>query len=255
VALEQRSDDRPLRRDAERNRQRILDAAGRLIGDRGLEVSHDEIAREANVGVGTVYRRFPTRERLFDALYHRELDTMVAIAEKAAQVDDPLQGLRLFLERSFEQQAANRGLRELLIGHSGTTDLARSAQSRIGPIVGGLVVRAQAEGRLHPAIGPTDTAMIPVMINAVMRASREADPDQWRRWLAILLEGMAVGRRRKSFPGHAPSPSEVERIIGGRSEPPATSATLTLPPRSGRSERQRETMPRSTPRRGRRAAP
>ena len=219
MPLGQHHDDRPLRQDAERNRQRILEAAGRLIADRGLDISHDEIAREANVGVGTVYRRFPTRERLFDALYHRELDAMVAIAEDAGKIADPLQGLRQFLERSFEQQAANRGLRELLIGHSGTTDLARSAQSRIGPIVGDLVERAKKEGKLHPAIHPTDTAMIPVMINAVIRASRDVDPDQWRRWLAILLEGMSVGRRRKSFPGHAPSTSEIEQIIGGRHDP------------------------------------
>ena len=222
MGRQQPTGDRPLRQDAERNRQRILEAAGRLIGERGLDISHDEIAREAAVGVGTVYRRFPAREQLFDALYHRELDTMVAIAEESAQLADPLEGLRTFLERSFEQQAANRGLRELLIGHRGTTDLARSAQRRIGPIVGELVERAQREGKLNPAIGPTDTAMIPVMINAVIRASREVDPEQWRRWLAILLEGMAVGRRRKSFPGHAPSPSEVERIIGGPSDQPAS---------------------------------
>lgn len=183
-----------------------------------MDISHDQIAREANVGVGTVYRRFPTRAQLFDALYHRELDAMVAIAQQAAQLADPLQGLRTFLEQSFEQQAANRGLRELLIGHSGTTDLARTAQQRIGPIVGDLVERAQRGGQLHPAIGPTDTAMIPVIINAIIRASQDVDPEQWRRWLAILLEGMAAGRRRRSFPGHAPSPSEVEQIIGGSSD-------------------------------------
>lgn len=208
-----------LRRDAERNRERILEAAGRLIGERGLDISHDEIAREAHVGVGTVYRRFPTRGQLLDALYEGELEAMVAVAEEAARLDDPWQGLEVFFVRTFEEQAANRGLRELLIGHSGGTELARRAQERIGPVVGEIVARARQAGSLSPAIGATDMAMIPVMINAVMHASRDVDPQLWRRWAAIVLDGMATGPRRREFPGASPTQSEVARLIGGKPEP------------------------------------
>src|SRR5580704_15876982 len=74
---------RPLRRDAERNRQRILKAASEVFNERGLEVSLDEIARYAGVGVGTVYRRFRTKEELVEALFVDRIDSVAAIAEQA----------------------------------------------------------------------------------------------------------------------------------------------------------------------------
>lgn len=215
-----RPERRPLRRDAERNRQRILETAARVIGARGLDISHDEIAREAKVGVGTVYRRFPTREALFDAVYEQQLEAMVAVAEAAAEREDPWEALEFFFVRTFEEQAANHGLRQLLIGHSGGTELARSAQSRISPIVASLVERAHRAGDLKSSVAATDVAMIPVMINAIMRASRDVDPELWRRWLVILLEGLACGPRRTELPGQAPDAEQVVRIIGGKSKPP-----------------------------------
>lgn len=211
----------PLRRDAERNRRRILEAAGALVGDHGLDISHDEIARVAQVGVGTVYRRFPTREALFDELFSAQLDAIVAVAEEAGELEDPWMGICQFLERYFEQQVADRGLRELLLGHRGGTELARRAQSRVLPVVTKLVARAHAAGRLHPAIGPTDFAIIPVMISPVITASNEAAPDLWRRWLAVVLDGIARGPRIDELPGRAPAPDQVERILGAN--PPSRS--------------------------------
>src|SRR6266699_1349115 len=76
---------RPLRRDAERNRQRILTAAAEVFNERGLEVSLDEIARHAEVGVGTVYRRFRTKEELIEALFTERIDSIAAFAEKSLQ--------------------------------------------------------------------------------------------------------------------------------------------------------------------------
>lgn len=211
-----------LRRDAAQNRQRILDAAARLIGEHGLDISHDQIAREAKVGVGTVYRRFPSRAQLFDAVYYEQLDQMVAVAEQAAEHDDPWDALEFFFVRTFEQQAANRGLRELLIGHAGTTELARRAQERVSPIIANIVARAHQAGELKSSVGATDMALIPVMINALIRASQGIDPELWRRWLAILLEGMADGTRQDSFPGAPPTPDKIARLIGTtpRTRPP-----------------------------------
>ncbi len=206
---------KPLRRDAELNRQRILTAARQLIGERGLDISHDEIARAAGVGVGTVYRRFPTAASLFVELFYEELDEMVATAEAAAEASDPWQGIRQFLEQIFEQQAANRGLRELLIGHRGDTELSHRAQARLRPVVARLVDRAHASGQLREEIGAADFAMIPVMINPLMAASRNVDPELWRRWLAVILDGLVVGPREGTLPGSTPSPGWVAEIIKG----------------------------------------
>src|SRR5580698_7758435 len=91
--------ERPLRRDAERNRQRILQAASEVFTERGLDVSLDEVARQAGVGVGTVYRRFRTKEDLVEALFIDRIEEVAGVAEKAAEVADPWSGLVCFMEQ------------------------------------------------------------------------------------------------------------------------------------------------------------
>lgn len=202
-----------LRRDAENNRQRILDVARAMISERGLDISHDQIAKEAELGVGTVYRRFPTLGDLFDELFEEQVELIVEQANAALTLKDPWEGIRTFLETYFEHQAADRGLREYLLGHRGDTELARRARERVMPVVSVLVAHAHTAGRLHPDIGASDFAVIPLLINPVVAASEGATPDLWRRWLAIVLEGIARGPRTKAFPGHAPDVEHVEEII------------------------------------------
>lgn len=89
--------ERPLRRDAERNRRRILDAARELFASEGLHVSLDDIAHHAEVGVGTVYRRFPDKDALIDALFDEEIEAIVALAERGLAENDPWTGLEQFV--------------------------------------------------------------------------------------------------------------------------------------------------------------
>jgi AcrR family transcriptional regulator len=102
--------ERPLRRDAERNRERILQAAAELFTERGLDVTLNDIAHHAGVGVGTVYRRFPDKETLIDALFEVRLAQIVALAEAQSRVEDPWEALSGFLERALEMQSADRAL-------------------------------------------------------------------------------------------------------------------------------------------------
>src|SRR3954451_8548625 len=96
---------RPLRKDAERNRQRILDAARELFAERGLQATLDDVAHRAGVGVGTVYRRFPDKEQLIDALFESRLDQMAALAEDGLTDADSWRGLVTFLEGVLSLQA------------------------------------------------------------------------------------------------------------------------------------------------------
>src|SRR5437016_13100169 len=105
---------RPLRRDAERNRERILKAAAQVFTERGLGVSLDEIARHAGVGVGTVYRRFGTKEELVQALFMDRIESVAALAEQAAEAPDPWSALVCFMEQFAEALAGNRGLKQML---------------------------------------------------------------------------------------------------------------------------------------------
>src|SRR5712691_13153333 len=128
------SETRPLRRDAERNRQRILKAASEAFNERGLEVSLDEIARYAGVGVGTVYRRFRTKEELVEALFLERLDSVAAIADDAFEAADPWSGLVSFMERMAELMAGDLGLRQMLIFATYGRDLVAIARQRNAPL-------------------------------------------------------------------------------------------------------------------------
>ncbi len=213
-----------LRRDAERNRRRILAAARGLIAERGLSVGYEEIAREAEVGVGTVYRRFPTRDELFHELFHDRVDAVVGIVKEALAVEDPWEGLCQFMRRDFELQASDRGLREFMLGRADSAELRRRSGERIQPLVAELVGRARAAGRMRADVGEGDIEIILAMLGGLMDASVRVDPDLWRRYLAMVLDGIQRGEREDRLPGGSPDQYQIERILAG-----------WVPPRRGQS--------------------
>src|ERR687883_144691 len=120
---------RPLRADAERNRKRILEAADEVFAERGLDVSLDDIAAAAGVGVGTVYRRFPDKEALIDALFEDKLGEVVEVIRKAVDLEDPWESFETFVRSVARLQAEDRGLKEALVAaHRGRERLAMMRQ-------------------------------------------------------------------------------------------------------------------------------
>ena len=193
------ADARPLRRDAERNRRLILAAARELFAERGLDVSMDEIARRAEVGVGTVYRRFPDKDMLIDALFDDRLETLVRIASDALEREDPWEGLAWLIERYVSVQAEDRGLRQLLFSSLHAENRVARARGRIKPLTDELLRRAHAAGTLRPDVVGTDVALLQFMLTALVDYTSEVDPQVWRRFLGIVLDGLRTGR-------DAPSP-------------------------------------------------
>jgi AcrR family transcriptional regulator len=201
---------RPLRRDAERNRRRILDAARALVAEHGLDVSHDDIARAADVGVGTVYRRFPQKQDLFDELLAEQVADLVAAAERARDDPDPWSGLTAFVTANLERQAGDPGLRELMLGGRGS-DLALRARRRMADAVGGLVDRAHAAGQLRADVGVGDIAVAEMMVAEIIERAHGVEPQLWRRALAVVLDGFRE-HGHPPLPGTAPSMSRIERM-------------------------------------------
>ncbi|WP_432543509.1 TetR/AcrR family transcriptional regulator [Kineococcus sp. SYSU DK002] len=199
----------PLRRDAERNRRLLLSTAGELMADRGLDVSYEEIARAAGTGTGTVYRRFPTRDDLVDAVFDDHIDTVCAMAEQAAAEEDPWAGLTTFLERQLELEAANRALGEILRAQRGSYAIVHRASRRMTPVVTGLLERAVAAGTVPAGVTAADLVAVHVMVGSVLDASRTAAPDLWRRALAIALAGL----RHARLPGPAPHDDVIEHLF------------------------------------------
>jgi AcrR family transcriptional regulator len=205
---------RPLRRDAERNRQRILDAARAAFGRAGLETTMDEIAREAGVGVGTVYRRFPTKELLVEALFETGLAELTAAAEEGLADPDAWEGLVVFLECALAAQASDRGLRELICGHRHGTERITRARERIAPLVEALVERAQEAGALRSDVVASDVALLFTMIDAVMDLLGEVAPGTWRRPFGVVLDGL---RARRDGPTPVPgAPLEPAQLDAAR---------------------------------------
>src|SRR3954467_3931487 len=105
---------RALRKDAALNRERLLAAARELFAERGLDVTLNEIAHHAGVGVGTAYRRFANKEEVIDALFEERLQDVASVAKEALSATDAWAGLVSFLERSLHMQFGDRGLTEIM---------------------------------------------------------------------------------------------------------------------------------------------
>jgi AcrR family transcriptional regulator len=205
---------RPLRRDAERNRQRILEAAAEVFNERGLDVSLDEIARHAGVGVGTVYRRFRTKEELVEALFMDRLGQVATIADQALAAPDPWSGLVSFMERMAEVMAGDLGLQQILMFATYGRDLVAVAREHNAPLVERLVERAQSAGQLRTDLKQTDIVFIVFVLTEAARLAQAASPGIWRRYLTLILDGMRPGREGVTpLPVPALLPGEMEKSM------------------------------------------
>jgi AcrR family transcriptional regulator len=184
---------KPLRADAERNRRRILEAASEVFGERGLGATLDAVAERAGVGVGTVYRRFPDKEALVDALFEERIDEVRAIADEAARIPDGWDALTTFMERALEMHCHDRALKELVFSTAHGQDRVARARARIKPAVETLFERAQASGKLRSDVDVNDVPILQLMVTAVIDYAQDAAPDVWRRYLGLLLDGLRAG--------------------------------------------------------------
>ncbi|HEX3713198.1 MAG TPA: helix-turn-helix domain-containing protein [Trebonia sp.] len=206
--------ERPLRRDAERNRQRILTAAARVFTERGLDATLDEVAREAGVGVGTVYRRFPDKESLVTELFRHRVDDLVTVAEKACTFPDPWHGLVSYLEYAAAAMAEDTGLRQLMMFGTYDRDQVCYARMRMRPVISKLVERAQASGDLRADFAATDVKMIAFMLASIAEYAAAVTPDVWRRYLCMVIDGLRPARDGVSaLPVAAPSVDELGKLM------------------------------------------
>jgi AcrR family transcriptional regulator len=181
---------RSLRRDAERNRQRVLDAARELFAEKGLEATLNDVAHHAGVGVGTVYRRFATKEDLLDAVFEDGIDQVVALAETGLQNEDSWDGFVWFVEHLCELTATDRGLCEMVYSTAYGGRGVESSRLRLIPVISKLVERARGDGYLRPGVEHTDMPILGLLAGTVRAWAGHVEPELWRRYVALLLDGM-----------------------------------------------------------------
>jgi AcrR family transcriptional regulator len=185
-----------LRKDAELNRLRILAAAREVFRDRGVAATLNDVAHHAGLGVGTVYRRFSDKEELVDALFADMVNTVEAYTREALEHEDAWTGLVTALEQVCEIQALDRGLREVMLGTGRGPQRQAQMATRVAPLVDQLVDKAQEQGTLRPDLLPSDLPVVQLMVAAV--TDHTGQPELWRRYLALLVDGMRACPARPS---------------------------------------------------------
>jgi AcrR family transcriptional regulator len=201
---------RTLRRDAARNQELVLDAARALLSEFGTETSMEQVAARAGVGVGTVYRRFPTKEALVDELVRLKLDAMVASADQALTLGDGT-GLEVFLRGLGRSLAEHRGLADKLTGPS----RARCAQVLQG-LMGELLAQAQTHGRIGPDVTVGDVRALIWALRGIIETTAAVAPDVWERHLEIHLTALRAAALDTTRP---PLTAEQLAAVSAPSQP------------------------------------
>jgi len=185
---------RPLRADARRNRDRLLEVAVRAVSAQGADVSLEAIAREAGVGIGTLYRHFPTREALIDAAYRNELARLSESAGELLATESPALALRTWMDRFVEYMAAKRGMNDALralIAAGG--DPFSESRARLTAALTDLVRAGVEDGSLRADVA-VDDVLIALSGLSLATAGRD-DPAQTGRLLDLLVDGLRARPR------------------------------------------------------------
>jgi len=195
------------RADALRNRERVLEAAKAVFSRGGTEAGLEAVARQAGVGIGTLYRHFPTREALFEALYRREVEQLAELARQLAADPQPLQGLRRLMQALVEFVATKKGMATALaLAAHKPPELMAFTTSRLHEAIGMLLRPAAAAGEVRGDIGPED------LLRTVVGLSYLQDGPGWQAQVMRLLDVFMDGLRLRSGDpaGRPPSPAEAD---------------------------------------------
>lgn len=180
---------RPLRRDAQRNRGRIVEAAREVLADRGIALTLNDVAHHAGVGVGTVYRHFPDKAELVDAALAGQLEALAVIVEEGLAAETAWDGLVAVLTRGMAAHVANRGLRDVALA-VGKGDHQAAAVGRVLPLMEALLARARAEGSLRPDVTLADITMIHFMVTELADHGASVAPEAYLRYLHLFVEAL-----------------------------------------------------------------
>ena len=176
--------DKPLRKDAARNREKLLAAAVELFAERGTEGSLEEVAKRAGVGIGTLYRHFPTREDLVDAAYRTEVDHLCAVDELLAELP-PDRALGEFMDRFADYSATKRGMATALDQLTASGSTVRSETSaQIRGSVATLLDAAVAAGTIRSDVDAGD------VLGALRAVWQADDAKRAHRIAKLLMDGL-----------------------------------------------------------------
>lgn len=187
---------RPLRRDAERNRETLLTAAREAFAEGGVAVGVDQIARRAGVGPATLYRHFPSKAALVDAVLSESAEAMCDVVRGAGAVPDPAESMRELVHRIVDAQVRDRSFRDLLAWHNAESAAEVPALSELGELLGGIVARAQEAGVLRLDVTLGDLILMLVAFDSMSAPAAALTPSAMHRVADVALDGLMSGATR-----------------------------------------------------------
>ena len=183
------------RADAVRNRERVLAAAKAVFSAGGPDASLEAVARRAGVGIGTLYRHFPTREALFEAVYRREVEQLGELADSLKGAAAPVEALRRWLRSNVEFVATKKGMSAALaLAVHGSSELYAYTFDRLTKAVGALLDRAVAAGEIRADVSPEDVLRI------LAGMSYMHDQPGWHKSVLRLVDVFVDGLRVETRP-------------------------------------------------------
>ncbi|TPK71409.1 TetR/AcrR family transcriptional regulator [Mesorhizobium sp. B2-4-15] len=183
------------RSDSLRNREQLLVAARDVFSVGGPDASLEAVARSAGVGIGTLYRHFPTRESLFQAVYRREVDQLVELAKSLAAERPPLEALRLWLHANIGMVATKKGMLAALAPAAGSsTELFAYSAAQLGRSVGDLMKAAIAAGEIRDDIASED------VMRALIGMCYTREQPGWQETVIRLVDVFVDGLRLRPEP-------------------------------------------------------
>jgi AcrR family transcriptional regulator len=168
----------------------LVAAAREVFAERGVEAPLEEIARRAGLGIGTLYRHFPTREALVEAIFAERIGEFVALGEEALAEPDAWAGLTGFLEATLELQRGDRVLKEIYLRYPPGEGRLDETRAELTKLLARLVQSAHDEGSLRADFTVSDLAILLWSFAPVIDATAETAPDAWRRHLHFMLDGL-----------------------------------------------------------------
>ena len=193
----------------------LVDVSRRLTAEAASVLGADGVGL-SEVGVGTVYRRFGSKDELIAALFDTQIDDVAQLADEALRADDPWAGLSRFFLGVNQTLAANRGLRQLVLGQTSIPVRQESVFSRLHPRISRLVARAQQSGQLSEDLDPNDFPLLLTAVQAVADLTSETNPEAWRRVAELLLRSMATPRTNSPLTTPALTQTETRATVRTR---------------------------------------
>jgi AcrR family transcriptional regulator len=199
------------RSDSVRNRARLVEAAREVFAERGFGATLDDIALHAGLGTGTAYRHFPNKRAIAAEVLTEATERIVTDARESLLIEDPWTALTEFMNRTGARQARDRGLYETLTGQGDDAEQARIWPEIIDAVTE-LFRRAQRAGAIRADAAPQDIAAIFALLGPAFAMSRTSAPDLWRRYLALVLDGLRATDRAE-LPAPPPPLSDLQTIL------------------------------------------